>query len=96
MNKLSIAIAAALVLASSVARADCAISASTATHVQVIDQHILVLWGGAAGAIMIKSFEFFYPTSQIGVLKDSFCDFATDVIALDGRSINVQEVKQVH
>ncbi|GCB03890.1 hypothetical protein [Ralstonia sp. SET104] len=77
------------------ASADCVYGAKSSTSFRVLDDHTLLLEGAISGAIMLKSFSFFMPYSRITVLKDSFCDYATDVLYVNGMTVSVQEVKQI-
>lgn len=77
------------------ASADCVIDAKSKTSFVVLDSNTLLLKGGIGSDILIKSFQFFYPSSNVTVLKDSFCDFATDVLYVDGQLVSVQAVKQL-
>lgn len=78
------------------AHADCVINAKEATRFQVLDSHTIILSGGIAGQILIKSLDFFSRTSSVTVLKDTFCDFDSDVLYVDGETVDVQQVKQLH
>lgn len=78
------------------AQADCVLSAKSATSYQLLDNHTILLSGGIAGSILIKSFAFFSPGSQVTVLKDNFCDFENAVLYVNGETVDAQQVKQIH
>jgi len=74
--------------------ADCVVGAKSKTHYQVLDTHTILLSGGG-NHILIKSFSFFYSSSQVSVLKDNFCDFEIAVLYVDGQVVDVQQVKSI-
>lgn len=87
--------AISLILTSQLAYSECVIGVKGSTKYQVIDSHTLILTGGYGGTFLLKSFSFFQPTSQVTVLSDSFCDFASAVLYVDGQKVDVQQVKHV-
>jgi hypothetical protein len=91
----SLALAPLLLCCAIQAQADCVVNATSKTTYEVLDSHTILLKGGAGGAIMVKSFSFFYSSSSVRVLQDSFCDFASAVLYVDGEPIDVQQVKQL-
>jgi hypothetical protein len=78
------------------ATADCVLNARSKTSFVVLDIHTIFLKGGLGGAILLKSFGFFYPGSNVTVLKDTFCDFEDGVLYVDGELFDAREVKQVN
>lgn len=85
---------AAFLIASS-AHAECVIGAKSKTQFQVLDSHTIMLSGGYGGQIILKSFQFFNSSSQVTILKDSFCDFEDAVLYIDGEPVDVQQVKKI-
>lgn len=81
--------------AASHAQADCVLNAKSATKFQLLDNHTILLSGGISGSILIKSFAFFSPGSQVTVLKDNFCDFEEAVLYVNGETVDAQQVKQL-
>lgn len=77
------------------AAADCVVGAKLSLQFIVLDEHTIILKNAGGHDILIKSFAFFYPTSQVTVLKDSFCDYASAVLYVDGQAIDAQEVKNL-
>jgi hypothetical protein len=83
----------AVVPFSTSANADCVLNAKSKTSYMVLDSHTILLKGGIGKDILIKSFAFFYSTSQVTVLKDNFCDFESSVLYVDGQVVDAQQVK---
>jgi hypothetical protein len=77
------------------ANADCALNAKSKTSFVVLDSHTIILKGGFGKDILIKSFAFFHSSSDVTVLKDDFCDFESNVLYVDGETIDVQQVKNI-
>lgn len=75
------------------ADAGCVLNAKSKTSYVVLDSHTILLKGGIGNDILIKSFAFFYPSSQVTVLKDSFCDYESAVLYVDGEVVDVQKVE---
>jgi hypothetical protein len=97
--KVKIRIKAALVAAIGIAAwnaasAGCVVGAKMATTFTVLDSHTLILHSGSHN-IMIKTFAFFYPSSSITVLKDSFCSFESAVLYIDGQVVDAQQVEKL-
>lgn len=80
---------------SSTASAGCILNAKSKTSYVVLDSHTILLKGGIGNDILIKSFAFFYSTSQVSVLKDNFCDYESSVLYVDGQVVDVQQVKSL-
>ncbi|BCM02930.1 hypothetical protein [Ralstonia pseudosolanacearum] len=83
-------------LAATTAHADCVVGASLATTFRVLDSHTIVLYSGSTPKILIKTFSFFYASSSVTVLKDSFCDYASAVLYVDGQAVDAQQVKHLN
>lgn len=78
------------------AHAECVIAVKTKTNVQILGQHTMLLTGGVGSPVIIRSFAFFYPNSSVMVLKDSFCDYDNNAIAVDNQVISLQQVESVN
>jgi hypothetical protein len=85
----------ALVSVGTSAHADCILNAKSKTSYVVLDSHAIILKGGIGKDILIKSFAFFYSSSQVTVLKDSFCDYENAVLYVDGELVDAQQVKSL-
>jgi len=96
MKKRIVAAGMAAFLIAGPAAADCVIGAKSKTQYQVLDSHTIMLSGGYGGQIILKSFQFFQPSSQVAVLKDSFCDFENAVLYIDGEPVDIQQVKSIN
>jgi hypothetical protein len=70
------------------------VGAKLATSYVVLDSHTIILKGSGNG-ILIKSFSFFNTASNGSILKDSFCDFESAVLYVDGEVVDVQQVKKL-
>lgn len=79
------------------AHADCVVGAQLKLQFVVIDSHTILLTNGSGDSspILIKSFAFFYPSSSVTILKDSFCDFEDAVLYVDGELVDVQQIKRI-
>lgn len=82
-----------LMLITSYVYGDCIVGAKLKLSYVVLDANTIMLTGGAGPDIIIKSFSFFNSGSRVQVLKDSFCDFQKTVLYVDGRLVDVQEVR---
>lgn len=87
---------AACALCATAAHADCVVGAKSETSFRVLDSNTILLSGGYPAQILIKSFSFFSPTSNVSVLKDDFCDFDSNVLYVDGETVDVQQVKEIN
>jgi hypothetical protein len=88
-----VAVAASTLGVPIVATGDCILNAKSKTSYVILDSHTILLKGGIGNDILIKSFAFFNTASQVTVLKDSFCDFETAVLYVDGQTVDAQQVK---
>jgi hypothetical protein len=95
MNVISSVGAIAMLSLANNAPADCIVGAKLKLQFVVLDSHTILLKGGGGSDILIKSFAFFYPTSQVTVLKDSFCDYESAVLYIDGQVVDVQQVTKL-
>lgn len=92
MQKRFLATAIVAALTSTPAMADCVNGASMATSFEIIDNTTILLRGNTS--ILIKTFCYcFYPGIQIRVLKDSFCDYQSNVLLVGSTVVSAQEVK---
>jgi hypothetical protein len=73
------------------AYAGCAYNAKMSNQFKVLDNHTILL-SGSGRDILIKSFTFFNFTSQVTILKDNFCDFESNVLYVDGQTVDIQQV----
>src|SRR3954453_16410535 len=86
-------LAAFLLLAGS-ARADCVVGAQMAARIVILNSNTIVLQT-ASGGILIKTYHYFFGRPSLTVLKDSFCDFDSAVLYVDGEVVDAQSVKRV-
>jgi hypothetical protein len=75
-------------------QADCIYGAKDSRSFQVIDSNTLILKGYKN--ILVKTFCFIYPSSNITVLKDSFCDYDSSVLYIDGEVCDTNEVRDLN
>ena len=80
---------------SSKATADCVYGAKSKTSYVFLDNHTILLKGGYGRDILIKSFSFFYSSSEVTVQKDDFCDYESTVLYVDGETVDAQQVKSI-
>lgn len=92
-NRMRTLLIALLLLAAKAAYADCVVGAKLALSYVVVDSHTIILKVG--NGILIKSFAFFHTGSEVTVLKDSFCDFESAVLYVDGEVVDAQQVKRL-
>ena len=85
--------AALLLWCANAAHADCVVGAKMALSYVVLDSHTIIL--KVSNGILIKSFHFFNTVSSVSVLKDSFCDYESAVLYVDGEVVDVQQVKRL-
>jgi hypothetical protein len=76
-------------------KADCVYGAKSKMSFVILDAHTILLKNGPGKDILIKSFSFFYTSSSVTVLKDSFCDYESAVLYIDGQLVDAQEVKWI-
>jgi len=90
MRSLAIAL---LVWSADAAHADCVVGAKMTLNYVVLDAHTIILKVG--NGILVKSLHFFNSASSVSVLKDSFCDYDSAVLYVDGEVVDVQQVKRM-
>ena len=77
------------------AKADCVFGAKGKASFVILDSHTILLKNGPGRDIVIKSFSFFYSGSSVSVLKDSFCDYESAVLYVDGQVVDAQQVRWI-
>jgi hypothetical protein len=77
------------------ASAECIFGASNLTNVYILDSNRLILYGGFGDPIYIKTFYPLTKGARVAVLKDSFCDYDSEAISINGTVIPVQVVKKL-
>jgi len=97
MNSLGLKLAVLMILLISIraGRADCVIGAKSKTYYTRLDAHTIVLSGGFGGSILIKTFGFIYPTSNVVILKDAFCSYDEAVLYVDGEVCDANSVQKL-
>ena len=75
--------------------ADCVYGAKAKTSYQVLDSKTLMLKGGYGSNIIIKTYSYFYSSSSVQVLKDSFCSYDNAVLYIDGEVVDAQQVTKI-
>ncbi len=78
-----------------VSQADCVYGAKDKTSFQVLDSNTLLLKGGYGSNIIIKTYAYFYSSSDVQVLKDSFCSYDSAVLYIDGEVVDAQKVTKI-
>lgn len=76
--------------------ADCVYGAKDKRSYSVIDNHTIILTGGFRDNIMIKTYCFIYNSSQLQVLKDSFCSHENAVLYIDGEVCDASQVQKLN
>lgn len=84
-----------LLIATCSAYADCVINAQMKQSYVVLDTHTIMLKGGVGNDIIIKTFAFINSSSQVTVLKDSFCSYENAVLYINGEVVDAQQVTNV-
>jgi hypothetical protein len=77
------------------AYADCVVGAKSKTSYARLDTHTILLSGGYGRNILIKTFCFIYPASEVVILKDDFCSFDDAVLYVDGEVCGVNSVQKL-
>jgi hypothetical protein len=93
LNKMMFFMMLSLALPAANSYAECVAGTKSKTTFRVIDGHNILLSGGYGPEIFIKTFDYFNQYSRVEILMDSFCDYQTGVLYIDGRIVNVNEVK---
>jgi hypothetical protein len=73
-------------------QADCVYGAKNKTSFKVLGSSTILLSGGYGQDILIKTYSYFYSTSDVTVLKDSFCSYDSAVLHIDGEVVDAQSV----
>lgn len=92
--KLKIA-ATILILMSLNLMADCVYGAKDKNKFNRIDSNTIILSGTFGNNILIKTYCSIYNSSNVQVLKDSFCSYESDVLYVDGTLCSVNQVVKV-
>lgn len=77
------------------ALADCVYGAKDKTSFTALDNHTIILQGGYGSDIVIKTYAFIYSSSDITVLKDSFCSYESAVLYIDGEVVDASQVTKI-
>lgn len=75
--------------------ADCVLGAKDKTGFVVLDSHTIMLKGGYGPDIIIKTFASIYRSSEVSVLKDSFCSYDSAVLYIDGEVADANQVTKI-
>ena len=78
-----------------IGQADCVYGAKDKTSFQVLGNNSILLTGGYGSDILIKTYSYFYSSSDVKVLKDSFCSYDNAVLYIDGEVVDTQKVTQI-
>jgi hypothetical protein len=77
------------------ATADCVFGAKSKTSFTRLDSHTIILSGGYGRDILVKTFCFIYSSSNVTVLKDSFCSYESAVLYVDGEVCDARSVQKL-
>jgi len=75
--------------------AECVYGAKDKTRYVVLDSHTIMLKGGYGSDIIVKTFAFIYSSSEVTVLKDSFCSYDSAVLYVDGEVADANQVTKI-
>lgn len=78
------------------ANADCVYGAKSASGFSIVGSNTIILTGVPGGNILLKTFHFFFAGDRVTVLKDSFCDFESSVLYVNGEVVDVNEVRRLN
>lgn len=84
-----------LLLSPQVALADCVNGAKSKTSFTRLDSHTVILSGGYGPRILVKTFCFIYSSSNVTVLKDSFCSHESAVLYIDEEVCDARSVQKL-
>lgn len=84
-----------LLSTTSILVADCVYGAKDKTKYTRLDNNSVVLQGGYGGGILIKTYCFIYGSSEVQVLKDSFCSHESAVLYIDGQVCDANQVTKI-
>lgn len=91
----AVAIGTLLLLLTQTALAACVLGAKSKTRFTRLDTHTIILSGGYGPKILIKTFCFIHSSSDVSVLKDSFCSHENAVLYIDGEMCDVRSVEKL-
>lgn len=74
---------------------DCVYGAKDKSRLTILDNKTLILSGGYGADIMVKTYCFVYRSSEVAVLKDSFCSYENSVLYIDGEVCDAQQVRRI-
>jgi hypothetical protein len=94
MKNLLLKVTAFILLSLSV-NADCIYGAKDKSSFVVLDSHSILLKGGYGSEILIKTYCYIYSTPSVQILKDSFCDYESSVMYIDGEVCDANQVKKL-
>ena len=94
MKKIALTLGVVSILALS-SQADCVYNAKSKTSFRVLGSSTILLTGGYGSDILIKTYSYFYPSSSVTVLKDSFCSYDDSVLYIDDEVVDAQQVKKL-
>jgi hypothetical protein len=77
------------------AGADCVFWAQSKTDFIRLDSHTIILSGGFGPKILIKTYCYIYSSSELTVLKDSFCSYEDAVLYVDDEVCDVRSVQKL-
>jgi hypothetical protein len=75
--------------------AGCVYGAKNKSSFIVLDNHTFVLQGGSGSDILVKTYAYVRSSSEITVLKDSFCSYDTSAIYIDGELAQLKQVEKL-
>lgn len=75
--------------------AGCVYGAKNKNSFIILDNHTFVLQGGSGSDILVKTFAFVRRSSNITVLKDSFCSYDSSAIYIDGELAALKQVERI-
>lgn len=88
-------LAIALSLFAGSAHADCALNVKTKTHWEKIGDRVIILKGGIGPDILVEFLSYVGSTSQLVVLKNTFCSFERNAILVDNRIGQISNVSNL-
>lgn len=94
MKKLLIKLIAFILLSLSV-NADCVYGAKDKSSFVVLDSHSIILKGGYGSDILVKTYCYIYSSPSVQILKDSFCDYESSIMYIDGEVCDAKQVKKL-
>ena len=95
MSKFGSFVAFVVILSAQHCYAGCVYGAKNKSSFIVLDNHTFVLQGGFGSDILIKTYAYVRSSSEITVLKDSFCSYDTSAIYIDGELAQLKQVEKL-